>query len=333
MKINVLTVTYGNRFKLLKQTLDAVVNETNVDKVIIVDNGSLNGSDIDNYIKTNKRQNIILIRNKDNEGSAGGFKKGIEKARENTSDYLLLLDDDNVMEKDWSRHFINALEFFPEEERGKIVFKGNRHADMKLKDLPSSKGKILTIEYISLKRIKKFIFRGRNTSGDFYPMIFMPFGAIAYGGALIPYKAIVENDLPFEPFYLYADDVEYLYRINSSGYKAYQLSRPTIYDVDQTFSDDSSHLGSFDKTVSLIKLFFITRNQYALVRMTKSQNVVSIIFNSLFGTTAKILYAFLRLGVNNFTIQRSKILIKAIYKGIVLDFENKENIEKYKGKF
>jgi GT2 family glycosyltransferase len=230
------------------------------------------------------------------------------------------------MEDNWLKHFVNALNFFPNKKN--LILKGNRHANLNLKRIPKEKDKILTIDYLSIKRIKK-IFRKEEKLGVFFPMIYMTHGAIAYGGTLLPFNVVVETELPFEPFYLYADDVEYLYRIKKRGYDSYQLSRPIIYDLDQTFSDDTSHLGSYDKSVSLIKLFFMTRNQYALVLMTKSQSKFSVIVNALFGISTKIIFAFLKLGVNKFTIERSKTIIHAVYDGINLKFNNEENIKKY----
>ena len=86
---------------------------------------------------------------------------------------------------------------------------------------------------------------------------------------------------------------------------------------------------AFDKNVSLIKLFFMTRNQYALALMTESQTKLSIILNGVFGTSIKIAYAFIKLGINKFTIERSKILILAFYDGVRLNFSNEKNIKKY----
>jgi GT2 family glycosyltransferase len=271
MKINVVIVTYGKRFSLLKKTLDAVIFDKAVDKVILVDNASTNGAEIDAYIKNDRENNIILIRNGENKGSAGGFKAGIIEARKNKSDYLLLLDDDNVMENGWSEYFIDALKFFPEKD---IVLKGNRGANLNPAEIISEKEKVFRLGFLGFKKIIKI---QEKKNGVFQPIIYMPNGAISYGGTLIPFKAINETDLPFEPFYLYNDDTEYLFRISKNGYKTYQLSRPVVTDIDHTFSDGPSNLRSFDKNMSLIKLFFITRNQYALPIITGQQTKLSVL--------------------------------------------------------
>ncbi|MFH1454926.1 MAG: glycosyltransferase, partial [bacterium] len=126
MKFNIITVTYGERFKFLKQVLGATVSDTNVDKIILVENASLNKKEIDEYISeaNSKQQKIVLVRNNDNLGSAGGFKSGILEARKHICDYVLLLDDDNVPESGWSKKVTDLTNFFVNE---KVVISLNRH--------------------------------------------------------------------------------------------------------------------------------------------------------------------------------------------------------------
>jgi len=324
MTINVVTVTYGKRFVFLEKTLNAVISDKNVDKIIIIDNGSLNSNEIDTYIKNNQNKKIILIRNKENKGSASGFKNGILEARKNKSDYVLLLDDDIVMENNWSEYFLNILNYFPTKDN--IIIKGNRGENFNTINTKLEKQEIFRINYF--KKIKELFFKTNNT-GIFQPIIYVPYGAFRYGGTLLPFKVIAEVETPFEPFYLYADDTEYFFRISQNGYKTYQTYRPMIEDIDHTFSNYSSSLMSFDKNVSLIKLFFMTRNQYALALMTKSQTKLSLILNGILGILLKIIYGFIKLGINKFTIERSKIIIRAFLDGVNLKFDNEINIKRY----
>jgi len=304
MNINVITVTYGERFAFLEKTLNAIISDKNVNKVIVVDNGSTNGAKIDEYIKNDQKKKIIIIRNNKNEGSAGGFKKGIIEARKNKSDYVLLLDDDNVMGDNWSEYFINILSQFSNKDD--VVLKGNRNINS------------------SNDLIKE---ENQNTLNQF---IYMPRGALSYGGTLLPFKAIVETEPPFEPFYLYDDDTEYLFRV-SKKYKTYQLNRPLVNDIDHTLStsNEMKYLRSFDKNVSLVKLFFMTRNQYALPLITKSQNKFSLLFLGGLKISAKIFYAFVKLGINKFTVERASLMIRAFFDGVRLKFDNDENIKRY----
>jgi len=250
MKINVITVTYGKRFYLLKKMLESVFYDTRINKVIIVDNGSIDSLEIKKYVQNNK--NIILIKNNINHGSAGGFKRGIEESRKNPSDYVLLLDDDNIIEKNWSDFFYNILALFPNID--KIILKANRNSSFDSSII--NKENLYKIDYISIKKIKKIFSREKENNNVFQPIVYNPNGFNEYGGTLLPFKAILENELPLEKFYLYCDDSEYSYRINKNNYRTYQCYRPIIKDLEYTFTKDLKFLTSFDKNVTTPKIYF-----------------------------------------------------------------------------
>jgi GT2 family glycosyltransferase len=159
--------------------------------------------------------------------------------------------------------------------------------------------------------------------------MYLPHGFISYGGTLLPFDVIQNAEPPLEQFYVYADDAEYSFRISRKNYETYQVSRPVVSDIDHTFSSNSLLLTSFDKNVSPVKIFFKVRNQCALAFMTHSQSKASILINSIVGTSVKIMYAFFKLGINDFTIERSKVIIRAIHDGIRLRLNNEENIKRY----
>jgi GT2 family glycosyltransferase len=328
MKINIIVVTYGKRFAFLEKTLNAVILDKRVKKIILVDNGSSNGIEIDSYIE-NHKDKIVLARNKENKGSAGGYKDGILEARKHKSDYVLLLDDDSVIENNWSDYFINALEYFPDKEH--VVLKGNRHDNFSPTELPSENENVFRVDMFG--KIKD-LFKKTNEkkSGAFNPVTFMPHGAYSYSGTLLPFNAIVETELPFESFYLYYDDAEYLFRVKQSGYKAYQLYKPMIDEVDQTFSKNSEFLTSFDKKAGAIKTYFRIRNQYAIALMTKQQTKLSLFLNGILVIIGKIIYAFVKLGINRFTIERVGIIIRAFWNGVNLKFNTKQDVKKYAGR-
>ena len=99
-KIFAITVTYGDRFYLLRNVLDRLLNE-NVYKIIVVDNGSnpRSRSSLLDYQKSlNDNKLHILLLDK-NYGSSVGFKKGIQFALQfDDCDFIWLLDDDNLPE-------------------------------------------------------------------------------------------------------------------------------------------------------------------------------------------------------------------------------------------
>jgi len=104
-KVIVLTVTYGNRWKFLSQVADAVMRDSHVYKLVIVDNASENYKEIKHFAD-NHTDRVEIIHKGSNTGSAGGFATGLEYIKNLNCDYVLLLDDDNVPEDNFSQKFI-----------------------------------------------------------------------------------------------------------------------------------------------------------------------------------------------------------------------------------
>ena len=100
MKVCSVIVTYGDRFHLLKQVIEACYKE-GVDKVIVIDNASEENSkkQLKEYEKENQdRLKVIYLE--ENIGSAGGYKRGLQEAYEcEECEYIWLLDDDNMPQK------------------------------------------------------------------------------------------------------------------------------------------------------------------------------------------------------------------------------------------
>jgi glycosyltransferase involved in cell wall biosynthesis len=95
MRICSVIVSYDNRFNLLSQVVNSLLKER-IDKIVIVDNGSVDESRLKIEAMQLKYNSIIIVHRLDhNEGSAKGFKKGLEVARCTDCDYIWILDDDN----------------------------------------------------------------------------------------------------------------------------------------------------------------------------------------------------------------------------------------------
>lgn len=95
--LTVVTVTYGDRWKLLRETADSVLRERGV-SLIIVANGVARGTmrNIDDYCQAHPGR-IRVIRNDVNEGSAPAFASALQEAYRDES-AILILDDDNPVE-------------------------------------------------------------------------------------------------------------------------------------------------------------------------------------------------------------------------------------------
>ncbi len=96
MKICAVIVTYGDRFHLLEQVMDACYKE-GVDKVIVVDNASIESSrDKLKKYESKNQDRLKVIYLDENTGSVGGYKRGLEEAY-NSKDYKCILTLDGSM--------------------------------------------------------------------------------------------------------------------------------------------------------------------------------------------------------------------------------------------
>ena len=98
-RIAAVTVTYGSRWHLLQQVLEALAAEPLVNRVTVVDNGAQ--PPVRELIDACgfEHLRIEVVELGANRGSAGGFAAGIRAAREyDDCTHLLLLDDDNKPE-------------------------------------------------------------------------------------------------------------------------------------------------------------------------------------------------------------------------------------------
>jgi len=94
MKISVIIPTY-NREKLLKKTLDSVLNQTvQADEIIIIDDGSIDNTKqlINSYSTT-----IIKYILQKNSGVSNARNNGIKKAK---NKWICFLDSDDIWEKE-----------------------------------------------------------------------------------------------------------------------------------------------------------------------------------------------------------------------------------------
>ena len=99
-KICAAIVTYGDRFKLLSQTLNYCLSTDLITSIAIVDNNSCENTVKQlNQFKKSSLKPVYTHRFSKNNGSAFGFKKAIELADNATTDLIFLLDDDNLPEE------------------------------------------------------------------------------------------------------------------------------------------------------------------------------------------------------------------------------------------
>ena len=323
-KIVVLTVTYGNRWKFLSRVVNAVINDPYLYQLVIFNNNSENFNEIEEFVNIHKDK-IHLINSEKNIGSAGGFAAGLEYIRNLSCDYVLLLDDDNVPEKNFSEKFLNNIKTLSDEKAvilgNRNSFKNNENSFYKTEKV-SEKIPTTFFDVFSVKKLcyfsKLFFLRNnKNNPNDFKPIVQVE--SFAYGGAFLPIQAVKDSVLPDPKLFTYGDDIEYSWNVRQAGYKIYACTEPIIKDVDFTFQE--SHIfGLFSKSTLDFKVFFRMRNS-VIISLRHSKNKIIVITNVFIWSFLLYLVCLFKFGPSRFFIKRMLLIARSIKAGIRGDFE------------
>jgi GT2 family glycosyltransferase len=325
-KIFVVTVTYGNRFHLLKQVIDAAWEE-GVHKVIVVDNNSVPESreKLREYEKLLGSQKIKVLYLDDNYGSAGGFKKGLEEAYNDPEcEFIWLLDDDNKPMNNALRVLLDfwySLEIKDKQEKVALLsFRPIREylcIESILKNKPELvwgwKNSFFGFHIKNLPaKIKKYLHRLLNLKNKEINLKYGTIPSAPYGGLFIHKNILDIIGFPNEKFYLYSDDTEWTYRITKIDGKIYLILESIIDDLELswTISDKKRltkiHMLGKDKA----RFYYATRNSVFLEINNLVDNKIIYFINMI----SYILLAF----IFDRSISFIRIAIKAIkdgYKG------------------
>ena len=224
-KVFVVTVTYGNRFHLLKQVIDSALSE-GVHKIIVVDNNSEPESRnrLKEYEKSlNDKIEVLYLD--DNYGSAGGFKRGLQVAYNDPEcEFIWLLDDDNKPMNGSLKillDFWDSLEIENKKERIALLSYRFKKEQLAKKAIIQNKPDLVlglknsflgfhTKElHKKIYRYLKKIFKSKNNKIE--QKSDKKFGIVPvapYGGLFIHKNLLNKIGYPNEKFYLYADDHE-----------------------------------------------------------------------------------------------------------------------------
>lgn len=324
-KVTAVTIMYGDRWRFLSQVVVAAMRDPHITKLTIVDNGSKNKEEIENGVKE-YGDRVTILRQEKNLGSAGGFAKGIEYAKNTDCDFVFLLDDDSVPEDDSIEKFMEALKYFPD---GKVVLSGNRvnvPGNQEFFYRPSLKNiaprgtffEVFNSDKIAhFFRLLRGLYKKGVGRGPFIPIA--PTEAFVYGAAFIPIEAVRKAPLPDASLFLYGDDVEYSWGIKKLGYSSYICASPKIYDVDLTFGEGSHIFGLFEPQTLSFKVYYRIRNMVRIsVRNTK-QTKLSLFLNIFVWITGLLFLGGFKYGATRIYWKRAKLVLQAVYGGYVLN--------------
>jgi GT2 family glycosyltransferase len=292
--INILAY---NGEKLIEQCLKSVLNQTypNIG-VLVIDNAS---SDKTLEKIKNQKSKIKIIENKENLGFAAGHNLGI---RESKGKYVLCLNQDVVLDKDFVKYAVEAME--KDSKIGAIQGKLYKH------------NKILDTTGLKALKNRRFVNRGQGEEDQGQYQAGEIFGVD--GAAPIYRRKTLEdtkiiNEYFDEDFFCYKEDVDLAWRMRLYDWKAVYEPRAFVYHL-RGAGDSAARkpmaIVEQRKKISRLAKFYSFKNQ----RLMQIKNEVpSLFFRDFFSILIKEIGAWLYvLFFEHYTWKAIRELIKQI---------------------
>lgn len=217
------------------------LSEDNI-QTIVVDNGSSG----DSYLLLKKNfPNIKIFRSETNLGFSGGNNLGIQQALNNGADYILLLNNDTIVDKDFISPLLNIFE--EDKNAGIVSPRINYYSKPDL--VWSAGGKI------SIIRGSGFAV-GNIKSGTIIQAI-KEVSFVSGCCMLIKTEVFDKVGLLDDDFFLYLEDTDFCIRVKEAGYKIYVANNSVIYHKVSR---------STIKLEKPLSLYYTTRNRLFLVK-------------------------------------------------------------------
>lgn len=224
-----------NNARILAENPDVLAN---VKEILIVDQGTQKVEDQETFTEVDAAlEGKLRVINQANLGGSGGFARGMYEAVENGSDYVLLLDDDIVVEPESIARLLtfadhcrkptivgghmfdlysrSVLHTFGEVVDPYRIVPAQPHADMELR------------HDFSVANLRQTAWLHRRVDVDYN----------GWWMCLIPTKVIAEVGLSL-PLFIKWDDAEYGLRAREAGFATVSLPGAAVWHVSWADKDD-----------------------------------------------------------------------------------------------
>ncbi len=208
----------------LPGALDAILAQSYKDyTLVIVDNGSTDGSRniIERYQKKDTR--IRAIYNDKNYGFTGAMNPGLELAIQEKADYVAGCNNDAKPDKDWLKHLANFLDKNPDYGTAACKL---LHADGKTIDSTGDLYSVWGLPYP----------RGRDEpNSKKYDNQTDIFGASG-GASMYRVKMLEQVGVFDQDFFAYYEDIDLSFRAQLAGWKTAFVPKSIVYHEQGTTS-------------------------------------------------------------------------------------------------
>lgn len=256
-----LTVIILLNYNGAKDTVECVESLKKIDydnyKILIIDNSSS-----DNSVGVFRRSfpELDLYVTERNLGYTGGINRGFREAAKFNPKYMLVLNNDTLVEPGFLTQLVNALESHGDAAGvgGLILAEHDR------KTIWFGNGKMIKWRGLAIHIDKGLPFEQRSvrelTETDFLT------------GCMILFRTdhLAKTGLEDEDFFMYLDDIEFSARIRSSGFKL--LYQPSAVIYHKVLGEKESPL----------KLYYSVRNRF-LLNNKMNRGLTRIVTSIYFG--------------------------------------------------
>ena len=267
-RVTLVTVTYGDRVHYCAELLRRAFGNEGVAHAVVVSNNS--ASDLDSLEAIWGRR-VTVVRLPTNSGSANGYAVGIATALTRDTDYLWLMDDDNAPcpgALDVLCHQLDLLTRMHGRSRTAVLgFRPDHQADIAM-GVPATQALPPRSSYFGfhVARIPYKIWRrtpwGKPQPQAIPEVVRMPFAP--YGGFLGHREMYLDLGLPERQLVLYADDIEYTWRLTARGGHIALVTGARLEDLEGSWNVKRHWKNHFECLLfsgSDFRAYYSSRNQ------------------------------------------------------------------------
>lgn len=214
-------------------------------RIILIDNCSTDDS---LEIFQRNLEKVEIYSTQENIGYTGGINFGLKIAEKTFSDYILLLNNDTIVNK----NFLNALVSPMEQDESVAAACGTILCEHSRNQIWYAGGEMIEWRGLAIHSGKKSQFQNKNTEPPVYTTFIT--------GCMILLRSKYLNKIGYEDerFFMYLDDIELSSRIQRKGFKLFYVPNSIIYHK------------VLNESESPFKLYYSVRNRLLLISLISS---------------------------------------------------------------
>ena len=254
MKILSVIVTH-NRCALLSRCLDHLLLQTRMPNEILV----INNASEDGTVDMLQRRGIVCVT-QDNQGSAGGWQRGIQYAMENCFDAVWLMDDDGFPEARALGILESAL--VPGVVCASSVVLCEDQPERFVFPFPVLNHASLPVLFARRRKLETLSELRDVAQNNAYPF------AHFFNGSLISVSAVHQIGNVNRDFFMCGDEVDYFFRLRQAGQVI------SVLDAIHFHPDESKRLFAPIKVYYYIKNSIVLNTMYFNARWLRHAVIV-----------------------------------------------------------